>query len=169
MLDMAEPVAAQPPKHILIMSSSLVKAIILSTCLVASVLAAGEEDVFSIQPEIHHQFRPAEKMPSAWFSQVFALLCLSPWLLLVVGWSLIGLTPKSVVSGLCNQERGGTHWIIGFVAALAVTDYMFYLYWTEWNIFHTLKCVGAWGLVLFAFGQRALSTLHDHRLASQKQ
>ncbi|KAI8074960.1 Oligosaccharyltransferase subunit Ribophorin II-domain-containing protein [Gongronella butleri] len=136
-------------------------------CLVATALAAGQDDVFTIQPEIHHQFRAAETMPATWFSQLFALVTLSPWLLLVVGWSLIGITPNSVVSGLSNRERGGAHWIVAFVVALGVTDYMFYLYWTRWNIFETLKYTAVWGLVLFAVGQRALSVLYDHRVAAE--
>lgn len=51
--------------------------------LIAS--AAGDEDVFEWRPEIHHQFRPAESMPPAWFSKAFTLFALSPWILLAIG------------------------------------------------------------------------------------
>lgn len=51
----------------------------------AGVLAAGDEDVFELQPEIHHAFRPAESMPPVWFSQLFTLIALSPWIVLMVG------------------------------------------------------------------------------------
>ncbi|ORZ22119.1 Dolichyl-diphosphooligosaccharide--protein glycosyltransferase subunit Swp1 [Absidia repens] len=127
-------------------------------------MAAGQEDVFEWQPEIHHQFRPAESMPSAWFSQLFSLVVLSPWLVLAIGWTMIGVTPTKVMSGLSSQ-RG--IWIMAFVGSLAVTDYLFFLYWTHWNIFKTLSYVGGWGLVLFATGQRALSSVQRHRLAQQ--
>lgn len=61
----------------------------LATALVSVVQAAGEEDVFELQPEIHHVFREAEKMPLAAFSQLFALITLAPWVILLGGVSNI--------------------------------------------------------------------------------
>ncbi|CAO3651452.1 unnamed protein product [Cunninghamella echinulata] len=123
-------------------------------------------DIFEVQPEIHHQFRPSERMPSPSFSKLFSLLTLSPWLLLVVGWLSIGATPKSIVSGLTSQ-RG--IWILSFVGLLLITEYIFYLYWTRWNIFETMTYVGVWSLVLFVTGQRALTSVQLYRLANTKK
>jgi hypothetical protein len=53
-----------------------------------TVMAAGEEDIFELQPEIHHIFRQEEKMPPAAFSTLFTLIALAPWLILVGGVSL---------------------------------------------------------------------------------
>ncbi|SAL96095.1 hypothetical protein [Absidia glauca] len=144
---------------------TLYSALFVVLSLVASkVAAAGQDDVFEWQPEIHHQFRPAESMPSAWFSQLFTLIVLSPWLLLALGWTVIGVTPNKVASSLSSQ-RGV--WILAFVTSLAATDYLFFLYWTRWNIFQTLTSVGGWSLVIFATGQRALSFVQRHRLEQQ--
>lgn len=75
---------------------TLYTALFVALSLVASkVAAAGQEDVFEWQPEIHHQFRPAEDMPSAWFSQLFTLIVLSPWLLLALGVSIFFLFSHS--------------------------------------------------------------------------
>ncbi|KAI8097276.1 Oligosaccharyltransferase subunit Ribophorin II-domain-containing protein [Halteromyces radiatus] len=134
---------------------------VVLSVIVTMVLAAGQEDVFEWQPEIHHQFRPDESMPATWFSQLFSLLVLSPWLILVLGWMVIGITPSKVMSGLSSQ-RG--IWILAFVSSLAVTDYLFYLYWTQWNIFKTLTYVAGWSLVLFTTGQLALSSVQRYRL-----
>lgn len=62
--------------------------LVLATAFTALVSAAGEEDVFELQPEIHHVFRPAEKMPPASFSKLFTLITLSPWLVLIGGVSI---------------------------------------------------------------------------------
>lgn len=59
--------------------------LVLATSVASLVQAAGEEDIFELQPEIHHTFREAEKMPPATFSKLFALITLSPWLILLGG------------------------------------------------------------------------------------
>jgi hypothetical protein len=73
------------------MSRSLtsVLGLIVATSLITLVNAAGDEDVFELQPEIHHVFREAEKMPPAAFSQLFTLITLAPWIVLVAGVSLV--------------------------------------------------------------------------------
>jgi hypothetical protein len=59
--------------------------LLMATVAIGLVSAAGDEDVFEIQPEIHHVFREAEKMPPAIFSTLFSFISLAPWLLLAVG------------------------------------------------------------------------------------
>lgn len=68
--------------------------LVLAASVASLVQAAGDEDVFELQPEIHHVFREAEKMPPAAFSKLFALLTLSPWLILLGGVSAIFRTKK---------------------------------------------------------------------------
>lgn len=62
--------------------------LVLAASIATLVQAAGDEDVFELQPEIHHVFREAEKMPPAAFSKLFALITLAPWLILVGGVSI---------------------------------------------------------------------------------
>lgn len=68
---------------------TLNKMFVACTALIASfasvAYAAGDEDVFGVQPEIHHVFREAEKMPPVAFSQLFTLITLAPWLILIAG------------------------------------------------------------------------------------
>ncbi|CAO3595241.1 unnamed protein product [Absidia cylindrospora] len=89
--------------------SSYSTLLVLLSLVASHVMAAGQEDVFEWQPEIHHQFRPAESMPSAWFSQLFSLVVLSPWLLLAIGWTMIGVTPTKVMSD-CQVNGGFGSW-----------------------------------------------------------
>ena len=63
----------------------MIKTLIVLALSALSVYAAGNEDVFEWRPEIHHVFREAEAMPPTWFSQLFTLIALSPWLVLTIG------------------------------------------------------------------------------------
>jgi hypothetical protein len=41
------------------------------------------DDEFSVKPEIVHQFRPDEKTPNPFISNLFSILTLAPWLFLI--------------------------------------------------------------------------------------
>lgn len=69
--------------------ATLRRALIALTFIVATVLAAGVEDQFEVQPEIEHQFRAAEKMPPKIISQFASLLVLAPWIALLAGVSAV--------------------------------------------------------------------------------
>ena len=74
---------------------SMLKTIItglFTTLLFNFVKAAGEEDVFGLQPEIHHVFRPDEKMPPVLFSKLFSIVVLFPWLILTFGVHVLNIT-----------------------------------------------------------------------------
>ncbi|KAI8976223.1 hypothetical protein BDB01DRAFT_853273 [Pilobolus umbonatus] len=66
--------------------------------LLTIVYAAGDEDIFEVQPEIYHVFREEVRQPSVWISQLFTVISLSPWLVLLLGWLHIGITPKQGTS-----------------------------------------------------------------------
>lgn len=76
----------------------------------SAAYAAGDEDVFGVQPEIHHVFREAEKMPPVAFSQLFTLITLAPWLILVGGVSTFEL--KTVEECLINYSFSGYNLVI---------------------------------------------------------
>lgn len=65
--------------------SRIITSLLLLAAVITLAQAAGEEDVFELQPEIHHIFRDAEKMPPAIFSQLFTLITLTPWLIFIGG------------------------------------------------------------------------------------
>ncbi|KAI8979257.1 Oligosaccharyltransferase subunit Ribophorin II-domain-containing protein [Mycotypha africana] len=135
----------------------------ISTCVVK---AAGDEDIFELQPEIHHMFRPAEKMPPAAFSQLFTLLTLAPWAILALGWFKLEYTPKKIISELIAGPITRTASIIVFLASLISIEVLFYLYWTRLNLFQTLPYLAGLTIITFFTGQRALSALQNRRLAN---
>ena len=60
----------------------------ITASLIAFVHAAGQEDVFELQPEIQHIFREEAKMPPVTFSLAFTLITLSPWIFLLMNASV---------------------------------------------------------------------------------
>ncbi|KAI9497913.1 Dolichyl-diphosphooligosaccharide--protein glycosyltransferase subunit Swp1 [Zychaea mexicana] len=125
--------------------------------------AAGDEDVFEWRPEIHHVFREAEAMPPTWFSQLFTLIALSPWLVLVIGWLGLGVTPVKVLGELASGPSMRPISIIGFLGSLVAVEYLFYLYWMRLNIFETLSYLALLLPVVFVFGQQALGQVQARR------
>lgn len=67
------------------MSRMLLYSLCIACCFIVLAQAAGEEDAFGIQPEIHHVFRQEEKMPPAAFSKLFTLITLAPWAVFLGG------------------------------------------------------------------------------------
>ncbi|KAI8140574.1 Dolichyl-diphosphooligosaccharide--protein glycosyltransferase subunit Swp1 [Fennellomyces sp. T-0311] len=128
-----------------------------------SVYAAGDEDVFEWRPEIHHVFRDAETMPPAWFSQLFALIALSPWLVLTIGWLGLGVTPFKVLGQLASGPTIRPVSIVAFLTSLAAVEYLFYLYFTRLNIFETLSYLALLLPVVFVTGQHALRQVQARR------
>ncbi|KAG0169544.1 hypothetical protein DFQ28_003587 [Apophysomyces sp. BC1034] len=136
---------------------------IATVSLAVAVYAAGDEDVFEWQPEIHHAFRPDERMPAEWFSQLFALATLAPWLILVIGWFSLGLTPVKAVSELTAGSANRSISVIAFLGSLIAVEYLFYQYWTTLNLFQTLGYLAPLSILVFATGQRALTQVQIRR------
>ncbi|KAL0073957.1 Dolichyl-diphosphooligosaccharide--protein glycosyltransferase subunit Swp1 [Phycomyces blakesleeanus] len=145
------------------MTRFIITALVL-TALAAHVNAAGNEDVFEMLPEINHVFRQPEVMPSAWFSVLFGLLALSPWALLISGWTSLGINPSKIVSDLTTSSSSmGPVSIVAFLLSLASIEYILFLYWVKFNIFQTLGYLFLLSIVAAATGQRALSQIQKIR------
>ncbi|KAI9314986.1 Dolichyl-diphosphooligosaccharide--protein glycosyltransferase subunit Swp1 [Dichotomocladium elegans] len=137
---------------------------IITLALMAAIAyAAGDDNVFELQPEIHHIFREPESMPPVWFSQLFTLIALSPWIVLIIGWFGLGLTPLSVIGQLTSGSALRPVSIILFLGSLAACEYLFYLYWTRLNIFETLPYLALLLIVTFVTGKNALTQVQEHR------
>ncbi|KAG2220374.1 hypothetical protein INT45_006545 [Circinella minor] len=144
----------------------MITTLITLSLFALSTYAAGDEDVFEWRPEIHHVFREAESMPPVWFSQLFTLIALSPWLVLIVGWFGLGVTPVKVLGQLVSGPIMRLLSIIGFLTSLIAVEYLFYLYWTRLNIFDTLTYLAILLPIVFLFGQQALSQVQLKRKKS---
>ncbi|KAI7867267.1 Oligosaccharyltransferase subunit Ribophorin II-domain-containing protein [Spinellus fusiger] len=129
--------------------------------MVAYVYCAGDEDVFEKLPEIHHVFRQPQVMPAAWFSKAFSLIVLLPWIIVLGGWLSLGITPAKVASSLMKGPSSGPASIVAFLVSLASIEYLFFLYWTQLNLFQTLGYLSVLSIFAIAIGQRALSIIQS--------
>uniref|UniRef100_A0A8C0U903 Dolichyl-diphosphooligosaccharide--protein glycosyltransferase subunit 2 n=2 Tax=Paridae TaxID=9153 RepID=A0A8C0U903_CYACU len=106
------------------------------------------KNLFVPKPEIQHLFREPEKRPPTVVSNTFTALVLSPLLLLLILWIKIGanisnfsFAPSTIVFHL------------GHAAMLG----LMYVYWTQLNMFQTLKYLAILGGITFLAGNRMLA------------
>uniref|UniRef100_A0A8C5TZ88 Dolichyl-diphosphooligosaccharide--protein glycosyltransferase subunit 2 n=1 Tax=Malurus cyaneus samueli TaxID=2593467 RepID=A0A8C5TZ88_9PASS len=106
------------------------------------------KNLFVPKPEIQHLFREPEKRPPTVVSNTFTALVLSPLLLLLILWIKIGanisnfsFAPSTIVFHM------------GHAAMLG----LMYVYWTQLNMFQTLKYLAILGGITFLAGNRMLA------------
>ncbi|XP_013924951.1 PREDICTED: dolichyl-diphosphooligosaccharide--protein glycosyltransferase subunit 2-like [Thamnophis sirtalis] len=106
------------------------------------------KSLFTPKPEIQHLFREPEKRPPTVVSNTFTAMILSPLLLLFILWIKIGanisnfsFTPSTIIFHL------------GHAAMLG----LMYVYWTQLNMFQTLKYLALLGSLTFLAGNRMLA------------
>nr|XP_048676052.1 dolichyl-diphosphooligosaccharide--protein glycosyltransferase subunit 2 isoform X2 [Caretta caretta] len=115
--------------------------------------------LFIPKPEIQHLFREPEKRPPTVVSNTFTALILSPLFLLLILWIKIGanisnfsFAPSTIIFHL------------GHAAMLG----LMYVYWTQLNMFQTLKYLAILGSVTFLAGNRMLAQKAVKRIAAEQ-
>uniref|UniRef100_A0A8C3SBR2 Dolichyl-diphosphooligosaccharide--protein glycosyltransferase subunit 2 n=1 Tax=Chelydra serpentina TaxID=8475 RepID=A0A8C3SBR2_CHESE len=115
--------------------------------------------LFIPKPEIQHLFREPEKRPPTVVSNTFTALILSPLFLLFILWIKIGanmsnfsFAPSTIIFHL------------GHAAMLG----LMYVYWTQLNMFQTLKYLAILGSVTFLAGNRMLAQKAVKRIAAEQ-
>ena len=106
------------------------------------------KNLFVPKPEIKHLFREPEKRPPTVVSNTFTALILSPLLLLLILWIKIG-------ANISNFSFAPS--IIVFYMGHAAMLGLMYVYWTQLNMFQTLKYLAILGGVTFLAGNRMLA------------
>lgn len=111
-------------------------------------LPVQSKSLFVPKQEIQHLFREPEKRPPTVVSNTFTALVLSPLLLLIILWIKVGanisnfsFAPSTIVFHL------------GHAAMLG----LMYVYWTQLNMFQTLKYLAILGTLTFLAGNRMLA------------
>uniref|UniRef100_A0A8D0BL53 Dolichyl-diphosphooligosaccharide--protein glycosyltransferase subunit 2 n=1 Tax=Salvator merianae TaxID=96440 RepID=A0A8D0BL53_SALMN len=117
------------------------------------------KNLFTPKPEIQHLFREPEKRPPTVVSNTFTALILSPLLLLFILWIKIGanisnfsFAPSTIIFHL------------GHAAMLG----LMYVYWTQLNMFQTLKYLAILGSLTFLAGNRMLAHKAVKRIAAEQ-
>ncbi|XP_005295381.1 dolichyl-diphosphooligosaccharide--protein glycosyltransferase subunit 2 isoform X1 [Malaclemys terrapin pileata] len=121
--------------------------------------AVQSKKLFIPKPEIQHLFREPEKRPPTVVSNTFTALILSPLFLLFILWIKIGanisnfsFAPSTIIFHL------------GHAAMLG----LMYVYWTQLNMFQTLKYLAILGSVTFLAGNRMLAQKAVKRIAAEQ-
>jgi len=109
--------------------------------------AAGPYDV---KPEITHMFREPEPRPASIVSNAFTLICLSPFLLMLVLWAKLGANISNLPLSLPA---------IGFHLGLGAIFCLYAMFWLQLNMFQTVKYLVVLGVVTFLCGNSLLSTI----------
>lgn len=117
-----------------------------------------------LKPEIHHQFRQAEKRPPPAVSLTFSGLVVGvPLLFLIIGLALTGANIK-------NFPTSGSRFLsaVGFLSCIIAILGLYVLYWFQLNMIETLIYLGGLGVVTIFIGWRALRHRLEARMHSKK-
>ncbi|KAG0025350.1 proteasome regulatory particle base subunit [Podila clonocystis] len=117
---------------------------------------------YQAQPEIHHQFRPDQKLINVAISGFFSLLVLSPVAVLIGLWSQLGIKFEPLKA--LAQNPVDLIMAVVFFASLTGIEYVFYSYWTHVTLFPVLQYLGVLSVVAIASGRSVLSAVQTRRL-----
>ncbi|XP_021178366.2 dolichyl-diphosphooligosaccharide--protein glycosyltransferase subunit 2 isoform X1 [Fundulus heteroclitus] len=121
--------------------------------------AAQPKTLYVPKPEIQHLFREPEKKPPTVVSNTFTALVLSPLLLLLILWLKLGANISNF-----SFSPSTILFHLGHAALLG----LMYVYWTNLNMFQTLKYLAIIGGVTFLAGNRMLAQKAVKRIAAEQ-
>lgn len=110
----------------------------------------SHDEEYARRPEIEHLFRQPEKRPPAAVSTAFIALVCSPWLVLIVLWSRVGVNLRNLRLDLNT---------LGFILSLGGVFTLYFFFWLRLNMFDTLKYLLVLSVPLFVCGNRMLRNL----------
>ncbi|KAG6901596.1 hypothetical protein C0995_010156 [Termitomyces sp. Mi166 len=113
-----------------------------------------EEPNFHPLPEIHHTFRPDQKMPPRPISAIFSAVVVAPWAVLLALWSqVIPRVPYPFSPS-----------ILPFILTLGAFEALLVWYWVGLKLGQALSYGAVLGLVTIFAGKQALSKIGDNRI-----
>lgn len=119
-----------------------------------------DEKKFHPQPEIHHTFRPEQKVPSAFVSGVAALaVAAGPWAVLLALLSHVPLSTPHLLSPS----------ILPFTVSLTAMEALLFYYWVDLKLGQVLAYGAAVGLVTIITGKKALEKRGEWRLQGNQK
>jgi len=110
--------------------------------------------IYTNKPEIKHLFREPEPRPSKLVSDVFTMICLSPFFIMLILWIKLGVNisnfPVTVAS-------------LGFHAGLGAIFTLYMYFWLQLNMFTTVKYLVLIGVVTFLCGNSLLARIAKNK------
>ncbi|OIW26026.1 hypothetical protein CONLIGDRAFT_672930 [Coniochaeta ligniaria NRRL 30616] len=119
---------------------------------------------YAKQPEIHHIFKADPKNPPKIISLVFALAVVATVPALFLGWFSLGANLDHLTTALGKAPLSHT----AFLGSIVAMEFVFFLYYSTWNLFQVLPVVGLVGAVTVLSGTKALGEVQARRLAGQR-
>ncbi|KAL2270863.1 hypothetical protein VTJ83DRAFT_234 [Remersonia thermophila] len=116
------------------------------------------------QPEIHHIFRPDPKSPPKVVSLFFTLLVVAALPALLIGWAILGGNVKHLSTALSRAPLSHAT----FFGSIVAMEFVFFLYYTTWNLFQVLPVMAAVAAVTVLSGTKALGEVQARRLAGDR-
>ncbi|XP_032817527.1 dolichyl-diphosphooligosaccharide--protein glycosyltransferase subunit 2 isoform X1 [Petromyzon marinus] len=123
-----------------------------------SPAAAKSQSLFMPKPEINHLFREPEKRPSLVVSNAFTALVLAPLLLLLILWVKLG---ANISNFTFSPSTLLFH--LGYAGMLG----LMFVFWTQLNMFQTLKYLLVLGIITFLTGNRVLARMAAKRISHE--
>lgn len=116
------------------------------------------------KPEIHHIFRPDPKSPPKVISLIFTLAVMVTLPALLAGWAILGgnLNHLSKAVGTAPLSHAT------FFGSILAMEFVFFMYYTSWNLFQTLPVIAAVAAVTVLSGTKALGEVQNRRLAGER-
>ncbi|KAK4191850.1 Dolichyl-diphosphooligosaccharide--protein glycosyltransferase subunit Swp1 [Podospora australis] len=114
--------------------------------------------------EIHHIFKADPKSPPKVISLFFAAAVLATVPVLFVSWVFLGAN----INHLSKAIGAAPLSHVTFFGSIVAMEFVFFLYYTSWNLFQTLPVIGAVGLVTVLSGTKALGEVQSRRLAGER-
>ncbi|KAI0103601.1 Oligosaccharyltransferase subunit Ribophorin II-domain-containing protein [Daldinia grandis] len=114
--------------------------------------------------EIHHIFRDDPQSPPKLISIVFVFAVLATIPLLLGAWALVGGNLSHLPTALSAAPVAhGT-----FLGSIVAMEFVFFLYYSTWNLFQTLPFIGLASVSIFFSGSKALGEVRRRRLAGER-
>ncbi|KAF9972452.1 hypothetical protein BGZ73_004434 [Actinomortierella ambigua] len=117
---------------------------------------------YTAQPEIHHQFRPDQKLINVFVSGTFTVLVLLPWLVLAFLWSKLNIRFEPLRA--LGQNPVDVFMALLFLVSLFSIETTLYSYWVGVTLFPTLQQLGVWSVIAAISGRSVLSAVQKRRL-----
>lgn len=127
----------------------------------APVVAPEPPLRYGKKPEIHHIFKSDPKNPPRVISGFFTLIVALTLPILLGVWMTLGANINHF--GKAMGADPISH--VLFFGSIAAMEFVFFLYYTHWNLFQVLPVASILGAVMIVSGSRALSEVQERRLA----
>ncbi|KAK0631873.1 Oligosaccharyltransferase subunit Ribophorin II-domain-containing protein [Immersiella caudata] len=114
--------------------------------------------------EIHHIFRADPKSPPKVISLFFALAVIATVPALFIGWLSLGANLNHLAKAIGAAPLSHA----SFFGSIVAMEFVFFMYYTSWNLFQTLPVAGVVGAVTVLSGTKALGEVQSRRLAGER-